>query len=267
MKVHFSVLSYYPSFTINDVEEESIHVGILFHNEDTDERLLEITTKWKRVEGFDDELDIEFFKLLLFSLRDEIKNTFWSTKKDFDIHLYTKKFINELRFSKIITVDTDDFNKFVKDTKKVFLRYDFNREDRPDKNQQLKYIRDLFKSTNIQFDRPNKKGTFNEVIRYDYVVGNCGFKIFTFLNKDIRKLVSSAKAWALTAKEMNDEFNIKTIFVYDTDIKNDNFKIIYNILNKYSYDVMKIDEAINYIKENEERCKNAPFEKINFFEK
>ena len=56
---------------------------------------------------------------------------------DFEIQRYTKKFVNELKFSKIVKVKTDDFNDFVLDTKKMFLRYDFDRKDRPDKNDQI----------------------------------------------------------------------------------------------------------------------------------
>lgn len=247
MEVRFSVLSYYPSFIEKDIENESMYIGILFHNIDTDERRLEITTKWTRIQNFDDELDIEFFKILLYSLQEEVKNSFWSIRKDFDIYQYTSKFINELRFSKVMKVNTDDFNRFIDDTKKMFLRFDYEKKSRPDKDEQLKYIKKLFKDSNVKFSKSKRKGAYNELIKYDYIVGNTAFKIFTFLNKDMSKVIPSAKIWAFNAWEMKNKYNIDTIFVYDIDIKDDRFKIIYNILEENSLKVIPVEEIIDYL--------------------
>ena len=107
MKVLFSVLKY------KLITNESINIGILFHNLDTDERRFETITKWSRVKIFDDEINIKFFKILLNGMRGEIQNSLLSSMVNFDISTYTKKFHNEMRFSRIYEDYTDNFNEFI----------------------------------------------------------------------------------------------------------------------------------------------------------
>jgi len=57
--------------------------------------------------------------------------------------------------------------------------------------------------------------------------------------------VSSAKAWAYTAKELSDIYN--TIFVYDVDVDDRKFNIIIDILKKSAYDIIKYDNTIDYM--------------------
>lgn len=58
LKILFSVLRY------QLITDEFMNIGILFHNLDTDERRLETISKWTRLKGFDDELDLKIFKIL-----------------------------------------------------------------------------------------------------------------------------------------------------------------------------------------------------------
>ncbi|AEB77347.1 hypothetical protein ADU80_00395 (plasmid) [Clostridium botulinum] len=246
MKIYFSVLSYHPSF----ITDESINVAILFYNEKTDERNFEITTKWQRVQSFDDEVNIDILKLLLKGMQCEIQNTFWSREKSFNIYNYTDTFINELRFSKIYTSNTDNMKSFVEKTKKMFLRYDYNKKDRPNTSQQVNYFKHFMKSNNIKFYKGKTKGEYSEPVNYDYFINEYAFKIFTFANKNLSKIITSVKAWAFTAAEM-EEKNYKTIFIYDTDIEDDKFKTIYEILRKSSYKLFKIKDAMEFISELE----------------
>ncbi|WP_231277976.1 hypothetical protein [Clostridium botulinum] len=48
-----------------------------------------------------------------------------------------------------------------------------------------------------------------------------------------------------------EEKNYKTIFIYDTDIEDDKFKTIYEILRKSSYKLFKIKDAMEFISELE----------------
>ena len=60
-EIEYSVLSYSPSM----ITGERINVGLLFHKSDGDVCRFEYTKKWSRLIAFDDELDIDFFKLYL----------------------------------------------------------------------------------------------------------------------------------------------------------------------------------------------------------
>lgn len=239
MKVLFSVLKY------KLVTNESINIGILFHNLDTDERRLETISKWSRLKNFDDEINMILFKILLNGIKDEVKDSLFNETLHFNISEYTKKFRNEMRFSKIYEEHTDNFDSFVEFNKKIFLRYDYDQKDRPKKDQQIKYMKTLMKSNEIPYSVKKIMGEHQESIQYDYIIDNFAFKFFEFENKKLDRLVSSAKAWAYTAKELSDIYN--TIFVYDVDVDDRKFNIIIDILKKSAYDIIKYDNTIDYM--------------------
>ncbi|MGL5151417.1 MAG: DUF3037 domain-containing protein, partial [Clostridium sp.] len=197
MRVLFSILRY------QLVTEESMNLGILFHNLSTDERRLVTISKWKRLENFDDEVDIEMLKVLMDGLKDEIKSDLFNKNDYFNIHDYPLKYVNELRFTRVYEANrVADFEAFVELTRKSYLRYDFDKKLRPDTKQQVKIMKELMKSSSIKYSSKSISGKYEEQISYDYTIGNYGFKIFTFEDKNIANLVTSAKAWAFTANEM-----------------------------------------------------------------
>ena len=66
--VQFSVLYNYPSL----VNKDCISIAVLFFNIDTKECRLRTISNWKRVQTFNDELDIELVKLQLYGMEKEI---------------------------------------------------------------------------------------------------------------------------------------------------------------------------------------------------
>lgn len=234
MKVLFSVLRY------QLLTDEFMNIGILFHNLDTDERKLETISKWKRLKNFDDELDLVIFKILISGIKEEIKNTLLNKNTNFDIYEYHKRYVNELRFSEIYNVEIDDFNKYVEESKKHFLRYDYEKKERPGKKEQLDYIKSLVKGNSKPI-----KGRFSENITFDYIVGEYAFKLFSFEDKDLSRVINSAKLWSYIACELKEQY--KTVFLYDKIVKNNEFDIIIKILKEHAYEVMKYDELLEII--------------------
>ena len=107
-----------------------MNIGVIFHNLATDERRLETITKWSRLKTFDDEINVKFFKILIEGMKEEIQNTLFNDATNFDLKEYTKMFYNELTFSDIYEDLTDNFEEFIEYTKKNFLRYDYDKKDR-----------------------------------------------------------------------------------------------------------------------------------------
>lgn len=255
MKIKFSILSYHP-ISLTNINVEFIHVGILFYNTVTNEKRLELTKNWKRIETFDDEINLNLFKSVLKGMKNKVEKSI-----DFQFDRYIKKYINQLQFSDITSVDEDNFELFIENTKKMFLRYDFEKNKRITSTEQLAYIRKLFKSTNIKFENSKITGTFEEKIKFDYYIDNIGFKIFIFTNKDLNKLIFSAKSWAFTALELKENLGINTVFIYDSEIDNSQFKILYKILSKNALKVMDVTSAVNFIKKEFNKQQN-----FNFFD-
>ena len=258
MNIMFSVLSYYPSF----ITSESINLGILFHSLDNDIRHFEITSNWNRVSKFDDEVDIDYLKLILDGIKEEIRNdNLFNYKEKFNLKKYSKFYVNELKFSDVTYVEVDNMDEFILETKKIFLRYDFSKADRPDYKQQVKYIKGILKYNKVKYSATPLQGEYDESVTYDYVINKYAFKLFTFENRRLPSLISTAKTWSYNAMEMKDKF--KTIFIYDKEIENEDFDIVMKILKEHAYRIMKIDEALNFIFNIKQENKITAIEEAN----
>lgn len=238
--VRFSVLSYYPSF----ITTENINIGILFQNAETNSVYFYTTQNWDRVRAFDDELNINFMKDYLKGISYEAENHLFNN--NFEIEEYIKYFTNEYKFLNVQSVQCDDVNEFIEETKKIYLRFDYQKKERLSKGQEQKYIYKLLRSSNIEYTREKIKGYFDENIKYDYVIGEYAIKLFTFEGKSLSHLISSAKMWSFNAQEMKDKY--KTIFIYDKEEKNIKyFDSIIRILSENAHKVMVFQEGIEYL--------------------
>lgn len=89
-------------------------------------------------------------------------------------------------------------------------------------------------------------GTHNEPINFDYQTDNYIIKIFSFKEKNLSRLISSAKTWSYNAMELKPYK--KTVFLYDLDILNSNeFEIIMNILSEYAYKLLPLEAGLDFI--------------------
>lgn len=237
----YSILKYYNS----TISEECLCVGILFHNITTDQKIFNTIKNFNRLGSFDDEIDIDFFKYYLSSIKLEIENNLFNYNSSFDIESYIKTYVNELRFSKIYTSYNPDTD-FIENTTKLFLKFDYSKNERLHKNLESLYIRNIFKENGVTFTSKPIIGAHNESINFDYQTDNYAIKIFSFKEKNLSRLISSAKTWSYNAMELRPYK--KTIFLYDLDILNSNeFEIIMDILSEHAYKLLPLEEGLDFI--------------------
>lgn len=245
--IQFSCMNYYPTY----ISEECITVGILFHELESDKRIFEISSNWERIKKFDDEVNLEFMRSYLKGIRNEVTNDLSTFAENFTMKNYIRFYVNEYKFSAIQTVESDDYFRFVETTKKMYLRFDFDKSQRLDKESEKKYIRNLMKTQNIDYLSSPIQGASKDQIQYDYIVNGHGIKLFTFEGKSLVHLISSAKTWAYNALSMRDK--LKTVFIYDTQVFDDtNYDVIIDILSKYSYKTLDIQKGIDFILEQKQ---------------
>lgn len=238
--IQFSSLKYYNSC----ISEECLYVGMLFHNITTGERCFKTIKKLSRLEAFDDEVDIDFFKSYLKSIKDEVEDSIFNYGKEFDLESYIKLFVNELRFSKIIITETDD-PKFTANMSKLYLKFDYEKRERMNNKQEKKYIDQILSNASINYSKIPMLGSYDEKIRYDFQTDKYAIKVFYFKDKDLIRLMSSAKAWSFSAEEMREK--LQTVFLYDLDVLNSpNFKSIINVLKKNAK-VMTVQDGLDFI--------------------
>ncbi len=240
-KIEFSILSYYLSI----LTKENINVGLLFQNMDTDETIFYIMNNWNRLQSFDDELDIKFMKKYLTGMKNECEKSLFNINNDkkFSLKEYISYYVNELQFSNIIEANITNIREFIDNTEKVYMKFDFNKHERLSSQKELKFMKMLMKSNNINYSSKSIIGKFNENVQYDFMVNKYGFKNFIFENKNISRQISTAKAWAYTANKLKN--NYKTIFVYDIEkLDSSNYTIIMKILKENAYKVIPSTDVL-----------------------
>ena len=115
--IEYAILNYYPS----PASDEWLCIGILFHNITTGQRDFKYISNFQRFHVFDDEADIDFVKLYLKGIKNEIDNY---NNKEFDLAAYIKLYANEFRFSSVRTLSVDGNENYVEDLSKIYLKYD-----------------------------------------------------------------------------------------------------------------------------------------------
>ena len=243
--IQYAALNYYNSV----VSDECLCLGVLFHELSDDSRTFNFIHNFKRLESFNDEINIDFVKVYLQSIRDEVETSLFNYKTDFNLQSYINTYVNEFRFSKIFQASTEDSN-FIENTTKLFLRYDFEKNQRLNKNEETHYIREIFKSNKIHYSSNTPiQGSYNENINFDFLTDEYAIKLFKYKDKNLNNLICNAKMWSYNAKEL--ENTKKVIFLYDLEILDSpQFTIIMDILSEHSYKTMTIETGIQYILEN-----------------
>lgn len=241
ISIAFSVLCHYTSI----LTDECIILGILFHNINDNVYRFEHTHNWERVRTFDDELDIDFLKVQLKSIKEEVEVSLPQYRKGFCISDYTRFYVNELKFTKVCLTNSESFNDFVEESKKVYLRFDYDKKERPSYKDQIQYAKKILKDYNINFDAGNVNGYFNDPIKFDFIINDYAFKFFTFDGKNTNYLISTVRNWAYNAYKLKDKY--KVVFITDAVSYNDNNRTLLNILKEESHDILNLSEFMSYI--------------------
>ncbi len=239
-QISYAALKYYN----NVISEECLYIGMLFHNLTTGKREFKYISNFKRFQAFDDEADIEFVKLYLAGIKEQVEENIFNYNSHFSISDFQKIYVNEFRFSEITTIEIEDNENYVEDLTKLYLKFDFSKEKRLNSHSEKKYIRKILSSSNVTFSPSKILGSFNEKVNFDYIIGNVAVKLFSFKEKDVAKIIPSAKQWAFTAQELKKQYQI--VFLYDDDFESPHFNIVIQILKKYAK-VFLLQDGLDYI--------------------
>ena len=250
--IDYSILYHAPSY----VSIDRITLAILFFNKDTKESRLISTRNWKRVSLFNDDLDIELIKLQLEGIEEEIDDI--AKSPDFTLKKYTKFYVNELKFTDVISTSVENFNEFIKECSRQYMPQDYDKGKRPSTKEQLNFIKLYLNSSNIDCNSSKIRGYFNENVSFDFIIGDYAFKLFRFEGREEARLISTAKDWAYNAIKLRDKYKI--IFITDKDFAEpENYRILYNILDEESNEIIGFNQAIEFI----QSIKNKEYVQVN----
>lgn len=240
----YSVLRYSPS----KVAGEKINLGIIFSDMESDYKEFRYTKRFSRLSTFDDEIDISMVKKLLQSISDDVFGNIF-TYNSFDIDQYTRFFVNDFTFEKPKLIEYDDLNETIKKLHKTYFRFEYDREERPSKEDDKAIIAKIISAEgkNVKKDE-SIYGSCNEKITYDLVTDDYCIKLFDFDGKNLNKLVNSAKTWAWNAMQ-DDKKKLIIIYRYTEESSkyNEEFKIIMDIFRKSNTRVYDIEDGMRML--------------------
>ena len=239
-QIEYAALKYYN----NVISEECLYIGMLFHNLTTGKRDFRYISNFKRFQSFDDEADIDFVKLYLAGIKQQVEENIFNYNDKFSISDFTKIYVNEFRFSNVTLMDVEDKEDYVDKLTKMYLKFDFSKEKRLSHSEEKKYIRKILSSSNVEFSTPTVHGIYSENVNFDYIIGNVAIKLFSFKEKNPAKLIPSAKQWAFSAEELKKRYRI--VFLYDDDDDTPQLKIVIQILKKHA-DVFQLQDGLDYV--------------------
>ncbi|MCI6854053.1 MAG: DUF3037 domain-containing protein [Firmicutes bacterium] len=239
-QIEYAALKYYN----NVISDECLYIGMLFHNLTTGKRDFRYISNFKRFQSFDDEADIDFVKLYLAGIKQQVEENLFNYKTDFSISNFTKIYVNEFRFSDVTTMEVEENEDYVEALTKMYLKFDFSKEKRLSNSEEKKYIRKILSSSNVAFSSPKVFGAYDESVNFDYIIGNIAIKLFSFKEKDAKKLIPSAKQWAFSAEELKERYKI--VFLYDDETNSPQLNIVMEILKKHA-SVYQLQDGLDYV--------------------
>lgn len=239
--IEYAALNYYHS----PISDECLCIGILFNNVTTGQRDFRYISNFQRFHSFDDEADIDFVKLYLKGIKDDVESSVFNYNEPFNLKSYIRVFANEFRFSTIRELNVEQDEDYIENLTKVYLKYDLSRSQRLNSNEEKKLIRRVLESNNLSFTTQKTCGPYNDEITFDYQVGNLCIKLFSFKGKNLKRVIGSARQWSFVADELSP--TKKILFIYDSDFEDrTNLEIIINILEKHA-EVLQIHDGMDYI--------------------
>lgn len=239
--IEYAALNYYHS----PISDECLCIGILFHNITTGQRDFKYISNFQRFHAFDDEADVDFVKLYLSGIKEEVETSVFNFDKEFDLRVYVKVYANEFRFSSVKTLKVAENENYAENFSKIYLKYDLAKSHRLNKNEEKKLVRRVLESNNLVYSTQKVDGPYNDEISFDYQVENLCIKMFSFKGKNLKRVIGSARQWSFVADEIGVQK--KALFIYDSDYEDmSNLNIIIKILSKNAK-VLKLDEGMDYI--------------------
>lgn len=239
-KVEYAALKYYN----NVISEECLYIGMLFHNLTTGKRDFRYISNFRRFQAFDDEADVDFVKLYLAGIKQQVENNIFNYDKNFSISEFTRIYVNEFKFSDATIMEVEENEDYVEKLTKMYLKFDFNKKERLSISEEKRYIRRILSSSNLEFSVPKVSGIYDENVRFDYIIGDVAIKLFSFKEKDATKLIPAAKQWAFSAEELKDRYKI--VFLYDENNDTPQLKIVMQILKKHA-NVYQLQDGLDYV--------------------
>jgi len=248
-RVKFAVMQYVPNYE----RDEKINVAVILHSPLDRFMSMKIIDNWKRLKEFDDELDINFIKSYLKTVKEQFSyNDFNINELAIDdnylLEQMTQFYINQFIFKlSEVTIETGciDFLNKLKDN---YLYFDNDKKNRISNKDSVAFFSELLRGKNINYEIVGAKntllGNYNEKINVDLKIKNKYYKIINFNDANIDTYIPTIKMWMMNALELKEKRE-KLIFVVNEQVSDEKVNTFIKMLEKYG-EVIKLSEFNKY---------------------
>lgn len=245
-KIKYSVLRYFPS----KISGESINLGLLCAAEEDAYRRFIHHGNWRRLRSFDDEINLDFIKLLFRQIEEDLEDSLCSYENKFSIEKYIKNYTGDFAFDSVQILPYEDLSDIVHQLEGIYLKFDIEKEKRLTKNEEKKFIENIMDTSGLSFmKRVRVAGEMDDPVVYDYLIDEYGIKILNLDNKDINRMFSTVKAWAWNCDHAQ---GIKPIIIFnyngdETSKQYAQVQTILRILESTSAQIYNLDEGVSFL--------------------
>ena len=253
-KCVYTTIEYFPKSFNN----ESINVGFIFHDVTSGVIKFKKISNKKRLQSFDDEIDLDDFNFLMDNFENFITKPFNIKSNNNDKRVNDEKylesiqnmFLNEFRFNKINYIMSDDVDKDYNDLIKLSLYYDLEKKNRPKKDEIERIVKKNIKQALLNSNREFKESytlenvSVGEPIKVDFSFENKCIKILDVKSEAFTSKINTAKVWCYNANELRDA-NIKLIIIIPNEIVTEQEKAYLRILQKANPKIYLMNDLSN----------------------
>lgn len=225
----FAILRYVP----DEVRQEFINIGLVFHSPEDQFIDIRLTNNFSRVHAFDDEVDIEFLKLVLDGVKKEFSLEFNINRPSYDdlcswsfLESATSIYNNQLQFSNVYTIRSKNFQNDFDDLFKTYVYFDVHRNQRISGDRVKSIMNRVLKDKDVfsKLKRDIQVDIGSEEITMDYKYESENktkvIKTFSFDYTERGSGTASqvAKEWAWNFSKMRSA-NVKTQLQFDKNLE------------------------------------------------
>lgn len=251
-KGYLATIQYIPDLDRN----ERLNIGIVLHSPLDDYLKIEFIRQNNRLKTFDDEIDINFYKIYTKAIAEEFTPTLTNVldiKNDNLLRGLTYNYVNQFQFFIEEIVIDGDVAVLFEEFKKFKLHFDFDKKERLTAKEKFSLLEERFFKGGISVDNAANDintGVFDEMIKFDFKIKDTYIKYFQFEEKNYKHLVNQIKVWIYNDKTYRNKF--KMIFVIEDNVNNNVTRRLIDSLknqNKYVFEGIEDHHLVNHLRE------------------
>ena len=151
--VKYALMQYVPNYE----RDERINIAVILHSKSDKYMSMKLIENWKRLKEFDDEIDIDFMKSYLKTLKEQFKYNELNIDNiditdDLLLEKMTQYYINQFTFKISEVAIESSCEQFLEKLKNNYLYFDMDKKKRISKKDSIEFFGEILRGKNITYE-------------------------------------------------------------------------------------------------------------------